>query len=134
MSRKFKALLTALLVIAVPVQGIAAMSAGICRALEHHGVATAPAAERAAPHEAHTGHSGDGASQEHDAAVADDGSPGLSSHCGDCAACGAWATITSIDYLSTPDAPRDTVRVHPPDSLAGFLLDGLDRPPLTFPV
>ena len=134
MSRKLKALLIAWLLIVVPVQGVAAVSAGICRALEHHGVVTAPAAERVAAHEGHTGHSGDGVSHEHDAAAAADGSPGPSGHCGDCAACGASAAVASIDQLATPDAPRDTVRVFTPDSPAGFLPDGLDRPPLTLPV
>ena len=134
MSRKLKALLIACLLVVVPVQGIAAMSAGICRALEHHGVVIAPTDELAAPHGAHTGNSGDGPSHEHDAAGADDSSPGPSGHCGDCAACGASAAVASIDHLASPGAPRDTVRVHPSDSLTGFLPDGLDRPPLTFPV
>lgn len=130
MFRKIKALLIVLLVMVVPVQGLAAVSAGICRALEHHG----DTAARAAVQEARAGHSSDGVSHENDAAGTDNDSSDLNRNCGGCAACGTAATIASTAFLSTPDAPRSAARVHEPDSPAGFLPDGLDRPPLTLPV
>lgn len=108
MVRKFVRLLLALVIaLALPVQGVASMSAGLCMELGHHDGAAA-------------------SSHAHD-----EGTVSASdTHCGPCVACCAAASISSgtktfagIPAAANVAAPDLTA---PPD----FLADRLSRPPL----
>lgn len=131
MAYRFKALLISLLVMVVPLQGIAAVSAGICRALEHHDIAGPLVVDHAAAH----GYQGDlgSGSANHDkgAGGSEDRSTAASGHC---TPCGAAATITGTAIVFVPQAPLGEESTHEPESFGGIDLGGLDRPPLTLPV
>jgi hypothetical protein len=98
-----KALLVFLLAVMIPLQGLAAVSAGECMALEHH---------QHAGHEGHS-HDGDGHGHKH------------ASH-----ECCASACIVSWNAFATPEAPSQPqyfVSQSPPP---GVQPDGVYRPPL----
>jgi hypothetical protein len=115
MSIKFVRLLVALmLALAIPLQGAASVTAGICMATGHHDAGTP------ASHD----HGEDG---DHHPAPQDDGSD---PHCAPCVACCAAASIAPAAQVFLPeDSPAAAVAavpyLHP-----GFLPEKLDRPPL----
>jgi hypothetical protein len=115
-SIKFVRLLVAFaLALAIPLQGAASVTAGICMATGHHD-AGAPASHD---------HEADG---DHHSAPHDDGSD--AAHCAPCVACCAAASIAPAAQVFLPeDSPAAAVAalpyLHP-----GFLPEKLDRPPL----
>ena len=117
-SRLKRLLLILVLAFAVPGQGLAAVSAGICMALSHH---DAPAALGGHDHGQHGGGGADSGTADADQGDA---------HCGPCAACCGTASISSSVVPLGSDAPRAAIEMHPVTQPARFLLDGLDRPPL----
>src|SRR5436190_9451231 len=114
MSLGWTRLLVALaLVLAVPVQGLAAATADLCMALGHHDAAV------------HT-HDGDGGAHQHHG----HDSPATDKHCAPCIACCAAAAIALSAPLVIADERADSVVAAGPRALVGIPLDTLDRPPL----
>lgn len=107
-------LIVALVALAVPLQGMAAVAAGQCMALGHH----------------HDASPADGHAHDDHADGHDDGG-GKSSHCGPCAACCAGsASIAAAAILlivTAPSSAKQDLSQLPP---RGVQLDRLDRPPL----
>jgi hypothetical protein len=118
-----------LLALSVPVQGMAAVTAGQCMAFGHHSGDAAESGHDAHAHDdAEAAH--DHASHGHgdDTAKHDDG--GSSSHCGPCAACCASASIAGPVNAAFPSVPSDRAYVLSQLQPPGVQPDGLDRPPL----
>jgi hypothetical protein len=105
-------LLAVAVIIAVPIQGMAAVSAGLCMTFGHHDVA--------APHDHHGA-----ASHDHDS----DSASG-NAHCGPCVACCASASISEPVSVSPRTAPEAAVEAVSLLSPTGNLPARLDRPPL----
>jgi hypothetical protein len=105
----------AFLMLAVPLQGALAVSAGQCMALEHH--------------DAPSGH--DAGAHDHGAAAGHDDGEAKGSHCGPCVACCASAAIASSAPVVLQEfsaehvvgVPQSRVPVSPPGRLF--------RPPLS---
>lgn len=114
----FRALAVALLVLAVPVQGFAAASAGVCMAFEHHGDA-APAHDHGAGGDHH--HAAD---DHHGGDSADSG------HCAPCVSCCAAVAMGSYPPLALPAEPAGALVPAPMPSFSGIAPQILDRPPL----
>ena len=104
--------LAAVLMLAVPFQGVLAVTSGQCMALEHHAGAAAD------------GHDHD---SNHDSNHDDQAS---NPHCGPCVACCAAAAIVSFESISLPEAPTASVVGASPLPFTGIQPDTLDRPPL----
>src|SRR5262249_2745701 len=117
MALKFLRLLVAFaLAFAVPLQGFAAATAGICMATRHQDAAS------------HT-HSGDAGAEHqhsHDAGQ----SRASTTHCPPCVACCAAAAISSSVPIVIPDQHSDRLIAAPAPSFASVQPDTLDRPPL----
>jgi|SRR5688572_20932445 hypothetical protein len=110
MQRRLLRMLVALaLALAVPLQGFAAASAGLCMVLGHH--------QTEAPAHTHE----DGATPEHHPAA---------EHCAPCVACCAAAAIASSAPLVLADERADHVSVAALASFTGIPPGTLDRPPL----
>ena len=111
-------LLLLMIAFAVPVQGMAAVSAGICMAFGHH-----DAPGQLADHD-----HGPAASTHADTAGgdADQGD----AHCGPCLSCCSVASIASLPVAVVPIVPGVAVQPHYAEGVAGVLPDSLDRPPL----
>jgi hypothetical protein len=117
MPLKFFRLFVALvLALAIPLQGLASVTAGVCMAIGHHH-AGAPASHD----------HGDGT--DHSAPHDPEGSESAP-HCAPCVACCAAASIAPAAQVFVPDTS-------PPAAIAalsllrpGFLPETLDRPPL----
>ena len=110
----FRILAVALLALAIPLQGVAAVTAGQCMALEHHDAGDAH------DHAAHA--DGDDQAVHHD--------DSKTSHCGPCAACCASATMSgpaALPILSSATESEYFFSQFPP---LGIQPEGLDRPPL----
>lgn len=107
-------------IIAVPIQGMAAVSAGLCMTLGHHDVSGAAMPDHLDEHGASTA-----ANHEHEA-----GGASGNAHCGPCVACCASASISAPISISPRAAPQAAVEpaslLNPP----GDLPARLDRPPL----
>lgn len=124
----FRLLAVLLLALTIPLQGMAAVTAGQCMALAHHqdggghdNHGQAPDGANSDDHAAPS-HSGDGTKQ------GDEGAK--SSHCGPCTACCASASIAgpaALSILSSPSNAKHSFAQQPPP---GIQPDGLDRPPL----
>lgn len=121
--RRLRQLLVALLVALVPLQGLAALSVGICRDLERSQERSenAMGSAQAHGHDAHAtaGQEPKAAGEHHTA------------HCAACAACGVSAGIVARTALQIADAPGDGVIAHRASQFSGFVPERLDRPPLT---
>ncbi|HEX6319806.1 MAG TPA: hypothetical protein VFZ84_13185 [Burkholderiales bacterium] len=103
---KFLRLLIALtLAFAIPMQGMASVTAGVCMAIGHHDA----------------GHDSD-----HSAPHEDDSS----SHCAPCVACCAAASIAPALQVFVPQESPPAAFSVLPFLPAGFLPEKLDRPPL----
>ena len=109
----------------VPIQGVAAVSAGFCMALGHHGAPEShdyavdghPHDDGAAPeHHHHEGTSGDKSSQD--------------SHCPPCVSCCAAAAIAPFQPVTTPEQSACWVVTALCARFSGVPPDKLDRPPL----
>lgn len=111
-----------ILAVAVPVQGIAAVSAGVCMALGHH------SGEASAHDHAADGHGHDRAPSHHH----DEGKGGEKSgaHCPPCVSCCAAAAITSFAQVFVPEQATNVSVAALPASFDGVPPDRLDRPPL----
>ncbi|GAB2182105.1 hypothetical protein DLREEDagrD3_23280 [Denitratisoma sp. agr-D3] len=126
-------LLLILVAIALPLQGLAAVTMGICGG-EHHGV-TAPLAS--VPVEQHHDHHDHHAVMaQHDHSFAQDhqhhGSPDKQDkHKAACAACYAFSLPASMT-LTTPALPRADHPVATVSRFIGYQPDGLERPPRPF--
>ena len=118
----FRVFAVALLALLMPVQGIASVTAGQCRALEHHWALGGD--EHGEHGEEHAvGPSGSTATDTPDG-------EGNGSHCGPCTACCASATIGGPAALSYALPASDTLDVVTRSLPPSVQLDGLDRPPL----
>jgi hypothetical protein len=117
--RFLRLLLAFALALAIPLQGFAAVSAGICMTLGHH---DSPAA-----------HSHDGPADgehQHQHSHDDAPSPNSAAHCAPCVACCAAAAISSSAPVVIPDERADPVNVSLPPAFSGIQPETLDRPPL----
>jgi hypothetical protein len=114
-------LVSVALLLAIPAQGIAAVTGSLCMALGGHGAAETGDAPHAHDGAAH------GSSHDHDTGH-DDGSP--QSHCGPCVACCASAAIASV--LTVPLASAIASAPLPSSLPAPEAArpDRLERPPL----
>jgi len=110
-------LIAFVLALTVPLQGIAAVSAGVCMALGHHGEA-APEAHHHADSAAH--HHGDESGSE----------KGGEAHCPPCVSCCAAAAIVSFPPFVVDRQPASPVIAAPPAAFSGVAPETLDRPPL----
>jgi hypothetical protein len=125
MGIKFLRLLVALaLTLAIPLQGAASVTAGICMATGHHD-AGSPASHDHGGNAASQHHDGDA---DHHSAPHDDGPD--AAHCAPCVACCAAASIApAVQVFLLEDFPAAAIAaipyLHP-----GFLPEELDRPPL----
>jgi len=129
-----KSLLRAALILflaaAVPLQGYAAASIGICGAFIHHGDEAAVTTEQNAHHGDEQGHVHANSGHERHG-TPDDSSAQNSHHCAACASCSVAAVISSSPALYASDTPhRGVVTVSFP-APKGHVPEGLDRPPLT---
>lgn len=115
------------LALAVPIQGAAAATAGLCMALGHHTAGVATSHDHATNHEAHHAHGDDSdADRSHEVS---DNSPN-NVHCPPCVACCAAAAISSFPQIFIPEPPTASVIAAPELSFSGLQPDRLDRPPL----
>lgn len=124
--------LIVLLLAALPAQGLAAVSMGICRAF-HDGQESGMAAAAGHAHGTHEAHAGDhgtppGAQPDTDGSV-----DAQSAHCGACTACGAAAGISPSMTIESVARAADRVRPELDHSRAGITPAGLERPPLPLP-
>lgn len=110
-------LLLLVLAFTIPVQGLAAATAGLCMSLGHHGWATA------APHDHGTDHES-GVAESH----ADQSAEGA--HCAPCVACCGAASIAPATAVFIPDRRPAIAIAGAPPAFAGVLPHQLDRPPL----
>jgi hypothetical protein len=122
-------LFVAFLMLAVPLQGALAVSAGQCMALEHH---DAPADHGAGAHDHDANaHEHDANAHDHEAAGHDDGES-RGSHCGPCVACCASAAMaSSYESVFLPQGPTASIEGAAPPSFTGSPPDSLERPPLS---
>ena len=128
MPRKFFRLLAVLLLaLTIPVQGIAAVTAGQCMAAGHH---QKGAGQENNAHEHDGGDGNERAAAAHSEESAPAGAEGKSAHCGPCAACCASASIAGPPGVSIASAPVKAKYVSSQLPPPGVQLDGLDRPPL----
>lgn len=119
MLRLIRPLIAFALALSIPLQGLAAVTAGLCMGMGHHADMPAPAHEASAHDH--------GADHTHDQqnSGSDD-----SAHCAPCVACCAAAHIAPADRVCLRTfSPAAAIAVLPPGS-AGFLPEQLDRPPL----
>jgi hypothetical protein len=115
MSIKFLRLLIAFaLALAIPLQGMASVSAGVCMVIGHHDAGT-PASH------------GHGHDADHSAPQGDDSDP---AHCAPCVACCAAASIAPAAQLFVPESSPPAAIAALPRLHPGFLPETLDRPPL----
>src|SRR5258707_220767 len=88
-------LIAATLALAVPIQGAAAATAGLCMALAHHDAGAAASHDHATDHGAQHAHGDDsGANHQHSHSGSDNSAAGA--HCAPCVACCAAAAISSF--------------------------------------
>lgn len=108
-------LIAVAIALAVPLQGLAAASAGVCMALGHH---EAPAVDD---------HAGHDHGMDHGQEAADDAE---AAHCAPCVACCAAAAISPSHAVMIAKAVLSPSRPLVPPSVSRAQPDSLDRPPL----
>jgi hypothetical protein len=126
----FRLVAVMLLAMAVPVQAMAAVTAGQCKALAHHQDGGAGHEEYAQgqvdadghDHAAHSHSDQGGTNQGHE--------NGKSTHCGPCTGCCASASIAGPVRVSIPSSPFTATYLFSQFAPLGFQPDGLERPPL----
>lgn len=111
--RLLRLVLALALALAVPLQGFAAASAGLCMAFGHHDAAAT-----------HAHDTGAGDHHSHDEGQA------ASPHCPPCVACCASAAITPAVSAVVADGRPDAVNATAPPFFAGIKRTVVDRPPL----
>src|SRR5688500_6414786 len=123
----FRLLAVALLALAIPTQGLAAVATGQCMALQHH-----QDAGHDSHGEAHGGQDGhDHATHSHsDASAHNADHESAGSHCGPCTACCASASITGPAGITIPPSPSNATYLFSQLPPIGVQPDGLYRPPL----
>lgn len=110
-------------ILAVPIQGAAAASAGLCMALGGSGHA-APAVH---------GHAGDPHIDDGNAPAhhhEGGGKDSRDAHCPPCVSCCAAATIAPFPPVFIPDQPGGWIVASLSAAFSGVAPDQLDRPPL----
>jgi ABC-type Zn2+ transport system substrate-binding protein/surface adhesin len=115
-------LAAALLAIAVPIQGLAAVKAGLCMAMGGH---DGQQSHSAAAHHHHSA----GEPHDHDQAPSENHHAGKA-HCPPCASCCATAAIAPTAAIALPEAAPATAIAVPQYWIPGVLPADLDRPPL----
>ena len=123
LNRAVRLLIALTLALAIPIQGLAAMNAGLCMALGEHQTIADSAYDHAAPH-----HEQDSTSSQHSHS---DGDAASHAHCGPCVACCAAATISAPVHVYPPEPPAAAPLAALSLAPAGVLPEQLDRPPLT---
>ena len=119
-------LVVLVIALTVPVQGVAAVSAGLCMALGDDGAGTAAAHDHGTL--AH-GHDSDAAAN-HDGGAGKDKSPQNNAHCPPCVSCCAAAAIASFPAIFLLEQSAASVPAALPASFSGVPPEKLDRPPL----
>ncbi len=127
-------LLTIVVALAVPLQGLAAVVAGQCMAFGHHSTGDESHSHgqgsqdgQVEPGHDHAAHSH---ADETGSTAQSDESDGNAAHCGPCTACCASASITGPAGVSILSSPSNTTYVFSQFPPIGVQPDGLDRPPL----
>src|SRR5262245_27835841 len=110
-------LVVVLVALAVPLQGVAAVTAGMCMAMGNH-----DAGQCAQVADSHH----DDSASHHKHSDADHSKP----HCAPCVACCAAVAIPSRASLFVPDRPALSRMAAASASFTGISPDHLDRPPL----
>jgi len=100
-------LLMTMLVLAVPFQGVLAVSSGQCMALDHHGAASSDSHDHGDSHSDGDGH--DHAQNSH---------------------CAPSVAISAAVQVLVPEARAESAVAALPSSFSGVLPQTLDRPPL----
>jgi hypothetical protein len=131
--RLLRGLVALLLVATVPLQGLAAVTAGLCVAMGHHGSDIASSHghgdDADAGHRHGEGHDHSIMPVPNDVASSDDGGQGQS-HCAPCVSCCAAAAITSHATLRLLDTAPEGAIAAKKYAIPGALPAELDRPPL----
>lgn len=112
-------MLAVALIAAIPAQGLAAVTAGLCMAFGHHESSAAWG---------HDYHHADGATDHSHAGDSEES--GNPAHCGPCVACCAAASIVSPVSVATLAEPDAAVDLPPGLPSPALLPHRLDRPPL----
>jgi hypothetical protein len=123
-------LLAFVIALVIPVQGMAALAAGICMSLGHHDTVAADPGHAAHGHDAddHAPHTHDQAGAA--APAADAGDDGHAAHCEPCTGCCTSVSIAApivFTVAASPTHPEYLLPQHPP---LGLRPGGLYRPPL----
>ena len=117
------------LALTVPIQGVAAVSAGLCMALGHHGGSTQGADHHHADGADH--HHADGAAHQHgESSGTSDKQPDKQTHCPPCVSCCASAAIVSYSPFVVDRRAASSVAAAPSVAFSGVAPETLDRPPL----
>lgn len=115
---KFLRLVVAfVLVLAIPLQGVASVTAGVCMATGHD-AGTPASHDHGHDTDQSAGHDGTGSDHPSD------------THCAPCVACCAAASIAPAAQVFLPQDPPPAAIAPLPFLPAGFLPEELDRPPL----
>ena len=123
-ARLSRPLIVMLLALTVPMQGFAAVAAGVCMALGHH----EGAAQEEHQHE--PGAAGAQGHGDHGDHATNDGQSTANPHCPPCVSCCAAAAITSFSPLVLPERRAVLAVSSLPPLFSGVTLENLDRPPL----
>lgn len=127
--RLSRILIALTLALAVPLQGVAAATAGLCMALGHHDAGFAASHDHATDHGAQHAQGDDSvADHKHGHEILENSPAGA--HCPPCVACCAAGAISSFPHIFIPELPADSVIAAPELSFSGIQPERLDRPPL----
>lgn len=128
LQRVIRSLVVAVMTLAVPIQGIGAVTNGQCMSLEHHQTMAAASAAHGA---GHASASHEAASHSHDGpGVSKDNTASNGGHCGPCSACCASASIAGPLLVLDVPAPAGAAYSFSPYPPLGVQPGELDRPPL----
>jgi hypothetical protein len=108
-------LIALMLALVVPIQGVAAATAGLCMAMGHHDTGTATHAHEADSDDHYHGESSKSSG---------------SAHCAPCVACCAAAAISPVAPFFMPQLPSASAFAAAALSFSGIQPEQLDRPPL----
>jgi hypothetical protein len=115
----------------VPVQGMAAATAGLCTALGHLGAGASMANDSGLDHDHELNHHHDDSTASHHHHDRDSGAQNKDdAHCPPCVSCCAAAAISSFTQVFTPEAGAARAMAAIPLSFSGIPPQTLDRPPL----
>lgn len=125
--RVIRSLVVAFISLAVPIQGIAAVTTGQCMSLEHHETV----ASATTSHVSGNASGGHERSHSHeDAGASKDDADSKGGHCGPCSACCASTSIAGALPLLSMPAPAAHIFVFSQFPPLGVQPSELDRPPL----